>query len=362
MKVRKIAALAFALASLSAQAAPQWQDHYYPTPTQGSMPWTIVRAPNGILWFTEYAAGNLGRLDPATGVIQEFPIPTASSAPMGLTFGPDGNLWFTEQQGNNIGRYTIATGTFDEFPIPTASAYPYSISAGPDGNLWFTESSPQMQAKVAKITTAGVITEYPLSDGGADPTGITSGPDGNVWFAEQFPYYCGGDTTPPPARVATMTASGTITEFQLPACHYPLHIVTGGDGSLWFTEQINGQVGRVTTGGTISEFDIPNVGAMATPFAIAAGSDGNVWFSENTNNTLDIVTSSGTVSVILPLTLQNASVSGLTEGPNPFNSSIAMWFTANDNIGVVYDASASGGGSTDASDTVFDNSFDSAND
>lgn len=357
MKTRTVACLAlmFASACVCAQTSPQWQDHYYPTPTQGSQPWNIVVGPDGNLWFTEYGASNIGKLDPATGQIQEFIIPTAGSGPMGLVAGSDGNLWFTEQQGNNIGRFNIATSTFDEFPIPTANAYPFSIAAGSDGNLWFTESSPDMNAKVGKITMAGDITEFSLADGQADPTGITRGSDGNIWFAQQFPYYCQSDPAPPPARIGTMSPSGTITEFQLPACHYPLNVATGGDGNLWFTEQVNGQIGTMTTGGTVTEYSIPGVGVYATPTAIVASSDANMYFSENTNNTIDVVTPAGVISIAKQLTLSPANVNGMVQGVNPFGSGNAIWFTANDNIGVIYLDDAS---TTTSTDEIFDGTFD----
>jgi len=50
----------------------------------------------------------------------------------------------------------------------------------------------------------------------------------------------GGPATggPPPA--------GTITEFAAP--NNPTQITTGPDGNLWFTEQIESQIGRITPG------------------------------------------------------------------------------------------------------------------
>jgi streptogramin lyase len=362
MKTKTVASLALILATSSAfaQTSSQWQDHYYSTPTTSSSPWNLVRGPDGNIWFTEYGANNIGKLDPTTGQIQEFIVPTAGSGPLGLVFGPDGNLWFTEQQGNNIGRFTLATGLFDEFPIPTVNAYPFSIAVGSDGSLYFTESSPDLNAKVGKITMAGDITEIDLSDGQADPTGITRGSDGNIWFAQQFPYDCSADPTPPVARFGTMSASGTVSEFDLPPCHYPLNVASGSDGNLWFTEQVNGQIGTITTGGTVTEFDIPGVGVYSSPTAITASADGNIYFSENMGNTIDVVSPTGAISIAKQLTLAQANVNGMVEGPNPFGSGTAIWFTANDSIGVMYlDANGTSGAGTD---NIFDATFDGSND
>jgi virginiamycin B lyase len=77
--------------------------------------------------------------------------------PSGITVGPDGALWFGEFQANKIGRIDVS-GNITEFG-PTAGGA-FQITAGPDGNLWFTE--PFMNL-IGRITSAGVITEFPLA-------------------------------------------------------------------------------------------------------------------------------------------------------------------------------------------------------
>ncbi len=57
----------------------------------------------------------------------------------------------------------------------------------------------------------------------------------------------GGGGTPP--------RPGTITSFSLPtAASHPEGITKGPDGNLWFTEYNGNQIGRITPGGTITEF------------------------------------------------------------------------------------------------------------
>ena len=47
----------------------------------------------------------------------------------------------------------------------------------------------------------------------------------------------------------------TITEFPVPTAESgPQGIAAGPDGALWFTEMEGGNVGRITTAGTITEF------------------------------------------------------------------------------------------------------------
>ena len=55
-------------------------------------------------------------------------------------------------------------------------------------------------------------------------------------------------------------------------------ITTGPDGALWFTEVNCGQIGRMTTGGLVTDFEIPSV--KSRPLGIASGPDGALWFTE----------------------------------------------------------------------------------
>jgi streptogramin lyase len=52
-------------------------------------------------------------------------------------------------------------------------------------------------------------------------------------------------------------------------------IAPGSDGNLWFTEETNNAVGRVTPGAVITEFTAGFL--TGGPRGIAAGPDGNLW-------------------------------------------------------------------------------------
>jgi virginiamycin B lyase len=247
-------------------------------PTPGSEPSDIVAGPDGAIWFTEFRASQIGRLDLTTGTITEFPIPntdlffdiftqtlTTSTGPRGITVGPDGNLWFAQFNASRVGRIT-PEGEVTQFPTPTPNSRPVGITAGPDGNLWFTEP---VGNKIGRITTEGVIDEFPLPTPNSRPIGITLGLDGALWFAE----YLGNKI----GRIDPET--GAITEIDVPtAGSGPNFIDVGGDGALWFTESFANQIGRLDpVTGTITEFTIPTPGSF--PHGIAALTSG-VWFTE----------------------------------------------------------------------------------
>ncbi len=198
----------------------------------------------------------------------------------GIAAGPDGDMWFTELAAGKVGRIT-PSGRVREFAVPTAGAGPYGIAAGPDGNMWFTEWNA---GKIGRITPAGVITEYSVRSG-SDPSGITTGPDRNLWFTEYATN-----------KIGRITTRGTITaEFTVPTrTGLPVGITAGPDRSLWFTENNAGKIGRVTISGSFTEFTIPT--AASFPCGIAAGPDGNMWFTENNANTIGRITPSGAIT------------------------------------------------------------------
>ena len=190
-------------------------------------------------------------------VITQFPLDEYVG---GIASGPDGAIWFSSL--GKIGRIDM-TGAISEFPTPTAGdPQNGKLTFGSDGNLWFTGPG-----RMSRMTTSGVVTEFSVPDLQATSTSITSGPDGNIWF-----------TAFSANLVGRITTSGLITTFQLSAGAFPVGIVAGPDGSLWFTESGAQKIGRITTNGAITEFGLPSTDSF--PSGIAPGPDGALWFTE----------------------------------------------------------------------------------
>jgi virginiamycin B lyase len=104
-----------------------------------------------------------------------------------------------------------------------------------------------------------------------DLSSITAGPDGALWFTS-------GGTVDAIGRV---TLDGGFDRWPVPwSTSSPQQIVTGSDGALWFTDSQGSRIGRITTGGELSEFPVP---AGKAPSAIARGADGALWFTTATD-------------------------------------------------------------------------------
>jgi len=155
---------------------------------------------------------------------------------------------------------------------------------------------------------------YPVPGTGGTPIGITLGPDGAMWFAE----YAAGGTG---GEIGRITTAGTITQYPVTAFGGAAGITAGPDGALWFTEQNANQIGRITTSGIITEYPI----AVGTePQFITAGPDGALWFTVLNGPEIGRITTAGIITEY-QIPTPGAGPQYITTGPDG-----ALWFTEYD--------------------------------
>ena len=131
--------IALAPAAVARQGALEVRE--YPVPA-GSHPHDVAPARDGGVWYTAQASGELGWLDPKSGVTRRIPL-GAGSAPHGVIVGPDGAPWITDGGLNAIVRVDPRTRRVRRFPLPGRSGYANLNTATFDrrGILWFTGQS-----------------------------------------------------------------------------------------------------------------------------------------------------------------------------------------------------------------------------
>ena len=253
-----------------------------PVPTTGADPETIVFGPDGAYWFVETQQGQIGRIT-TNGVVTEYPINLGFSEPLGITVGPDSNLWFTEYALDRVARITT-NGTITQFPLP-AGVFPTAITLGSDHRLWVLDfggeyiGTPPTNGGILALTIGGTnltATNYYNSNltVHSRPGNITPGPDGSLYFTEQLA-----------GKIGRITTSGVITESPLfPSNCQPYDITTGPDGALWFTEANSNKLGRIDTSLTITNeyLLLTNFAGFTTdnPGGLIVGPDGNFWYTD----------------------------------------------------------------------------------
>ncbi|MGI9145422.1 MAG: Vgb family protein [Chloroflexota bacterium] len=108
-----------------------------PTARQGSR--RIWSDGQGVLWISEWDAGQLGRYDPASTSWREWPLPGARPAPYAAYVDDLGMVWLSDWSANAFVRFDPVRETFEAFPFPTAGAAVRQI-AGRTGEVWAAES------------------------------------------------------------------------------------------------------------------------------------------------------------------------------------------------------------------------------
>jgi len=238
-------------------------------PTLGQRSRDPVEAPDGSIWWVGQWLDILGRLDPATGAMEEFALP-AGARPHSVNIGPDGAAWYTGNRNATMGRVDPATGEITEFPMPDAAARdPHTAEFAADGALWFSLQQSNMIGRLDPATGAVDLVDSPRA--GSRPYGLKIAEDGTVWVS------CNGANCLLRVDPETMA----VTEIPLPEAGTTVRrLDIDADGIIWWVNSGLGRLGRYDpVSGDIREWASPS-GPASHPYAIAVF-DGAVWYNES---------------------------------------------------------------------------------
>ena len=156
----------------------------------------------------------------------------------------------------------------------------------------------------------GSVTEFTLPTGVYLGGGIAGGPDGALWFTARK-----GDT----GQIGRLTTSGSLSWFD--GLTGPAGDITSGpDGRLWFTEPNANKIGAITTDGVATEYST-GLTPRAGPSHITAGPDGRLWFTEYAAGMIGAITTAGAITEY-PLANSDSEPYEITAGPYD-----QLWFT-----------------------------------
>ncbi|MFK7865263.1 MAG: hypothetical protein AB8B95_13675 [Pseudohongiellaceae bacterium] len=144
-------------------------------PTLGQRSRDPVEAPDGTIWWTGMWASLAGRLDPNTGIMEEYKLPP-TARPHSIIPDTRGNIWYTGNSNSTIGKLDPLTGEVTEFK--TEAGDPHTATFHPNGKLYFTAQRAGMLGRLDP--DSGELKEV---DTLPRPYGIQVAPDNTVWVA-----------------------------------------------------------------------------------------------------------------------------------------------------------------------------------
>jgi virginiamycin B lyase len=149
-----------------------------------------------------------------------------------------------------------------------------------EGKFKFLCGEAGQNATMTVLPRSASVIEYAIPGPDRVPTVLVIGPGGDIWAAAGGGGYANLSNVPLNNRIVQLSADRKFSEFQTPTSESaPTSIKRAPDGTLWFTERVGNNIGRLDPlSGRITEFPVPTATAGLT--GIAVGGNGLVWFTE----------------------------------------------------------------------------------
>lgn len=148
---------------------------YYTKTGQGANGYGMAVSLDGKVWFAERDHSQIGRLDPATGHIDEYQTPIPGSIPRRMGADAEGNIWVALHASGKLVKIDSETLKMTVFSPPTADNGAYIAIADPKGMVWMSEQTADKIAEFDPKTSA-FIAEYALPTSQSDARRLTTDP------------------------------------------------------------------------------------------------------------------------------------------------------------------------------------------
>ena len=154
-------------------------------PTPHSVPYGIVILQNNAPFFCEFGINKLATVDPETMTIHEYPLPDAGARPRRLALAPDGSIFYSDYARGYLGHFDPSVGKLlKEWPSPGGpESEPYGIAVTRDGEVWYSESGVKPNTLVRFNPKSESFSAEPIPSGGGVVRNMVATPDGRLYLA-----------------------------------------------------------------------------------------------------------------------------------------------------------------------------------
>ncbi|MSO82664.1 MAG: cytochrome C [Acidobacteria bacterium] len=151
-------------------------------PTPKSEPYGIVVNSKGVPFFTQLTGNRIGRIDPDTMQVHEYFL-GAGTGPRRLAITPDDTVYYTDYALGTLGRLDPTTGRTKVWTSPSgARSQPYAI-ASVGTIVWYVEGNANPNMLVRFDPATEKFQTWPIPSGGGVVRHMVAAPDGGLWLA-----------------------------------------------------------------------------------------------------------------------------------------------------------------------------------
>jgi len=119
-----------------------WVDVVLPGVSQVDYPYKLARGNSDHVWATERAGNRITRFDYGTfAVLVSYDLEPVGSSPMGLAAGVDDDLWFTQWSAGQIGRLATDSKIITYYPLSSSRLLPTGIEVE-GSHVWVVATKP----------------------------------------------------------------------------------------------------------------------------------------------------------------------------------------------------------------------------
>lgn len=151
---------------------------------RGRGPYGIAATPGGEIWFASLAGNYLGRVvhgDGTAFTLEVIEPPTPAQGTRRVWSDSAGVLWTSEWEAGQVGRYDPDSGAWLEWRLPGDGPQAYAVYVDENDDIWLSDFAANSLVRFDPDTEAFV--SLPLPDAGASVRQIHGRP-GEVWGAE----------------------------------------------------------------------------------------------------------------------------------------------------------------------------------
>ena len=96
---------------------------------------------DGIVWFSQSGAGQIGRFDPKTETFKNFALPGPNASPYAMNLDRNHDVWYSSEYLDEVGRLNTTSGKVTEYPFPHSEITSREYFLDAQGRMWYATPS-----------------------------------------------------------------------------------------------------------------------------------------------------------------------------------------------------------------------------